>query len=76
MTDRPAQRDCRYEPPYPDHFTVLISIGNPDWTCHLASPLCSMEHPHPVSMCREFYPGESPLTTRDWNSLRVSGESK
>lgn len=54
MTVRPKQRDCQFEPPYPDHDTVLFSIRFPEMVGHLASARCPIEEPHRIEECGEF----------------------
>lgn len=60
MSARPKQQDCRYEPAYPDHDTVVCAMAAPDITVHRASPRCEIDHPHPISECGEFIQGSDP----------------
>lgn len=51
VTERPRQTNCKNEPPYPDHETVVFCLSAPDMTAHLPNDLCSREHPHDISGC-------------------------
>ncbi len=51
---RPHQRDCRYEPPFPNHETVLFTWSAPDLCLHLPTGLCQAEGPHPITDCMEL----------------------
>lgn len=52
--DRPKQTDCRYEPAFPAHETVVFAMSAPNLCIHLASRRCSIEEPHLISNCLEF----------------------
>jgi len=54
LPTRPAQKDCRHEPPYPGLDTVLFSIADPSLTAHLPMASCPIEHPHRISECGEW----------------------
>lgn len=54
MTQRPKQTNCRNEPAYPDHETVVMSMKNPNLTAHLPSKRCDVQCPHPIIYCGEF----------------------
>jgi hypothetical protein len=51
---RPRQRDCRYEPPYPQHETVVFAMGDPNRVVHKDSWRCYTAWPHLISECGEF----------------------
>ena len=53
---RPEQRDCRQEPSYPDHATVVFALRWPDLTCHDSSARCQTQEPHLVAECGEYAP--------------------
>ena len=48
------QRDCRNEPPYPYHRTVVFSLSAPTMTAHIPSNRCAIEHPHEIADCGEW----------------------
>lgn len=54
MMARPKQLDCRYEPPYPDHFTVLFVWSAPELVLHMPGQYCMKDYPHPIGECKEF----------------------
>lgn len=53
-----------HEPAYPDHATVVFCMGAPNFTAHVASAFCSIEHPHAIEIC-----GEWQLNVREVNSF-------
>lgn len=57
---RPKQYDCRYEPPYPGHFTITMAISDPDRCVHQGTNRCFVAYPHLIAECGEFK-----LTSRD-----------
>lgn len=57
--ERPKQTDCRHEPNYPLHRTVVFATLAPDLTSHSATRRCPLEGPHQIDICGEFYPGET-----------------
>lgn len=54
VKQRPRLTDCRYEPGYSEHETVMFSMGAPDLVCHRASARCGVECPHGIAECGEF----------------------
>ena len=50
----PAPLNCRHEPPYLRHRTVVFSIRNPDMTVHRRTLRCPVEYPHLIAACGEF----------------------
>lgn len=54
MTPRPKQRDCYYEPPYPDHETILFTSSGPDHCAHMPMSKCDKDYPHLIAECREL----------------------
>lgn len=52
--ERREPRNLRAEPPYPNHETVVFALRAPEWTAHLATDLCSKEHPHITAECGEW----------------------
>ena len=54
LVARPKQADCRTEPNYPSHDTVVISISHPDWVVHSKTIRCGIEYPHTITKCKEF----------------------
>lgn len=57
---RSAPTDCRNEPGYPLHDTVVMGIAAPDLTAHPPTRWCPIEPPHPIAECGEFYPLRAP----------------
>lgn len=55
--ERMKQTDCRYEPNYPDHETVVFAMSAPDMTAHGVTKRCSTEEPHLIADCGEFNGG-------------------
>ena len=55
MSTRPRQTDCRSEPAYPDHETVVWSLGNPELVVHRPA-ICGIQSPHRIDECAEFQP--------------------
>ncbi len=53
---RPRQTDCRYEPPFPGHETVLFTWAAPDLCLHLPTALCQIDYPHLIADCGELQP--------------------
>lgn len=54
MSARPRQTNCQQEPNYPDQVTVIMVLGAPALTCHVATELCKIECPHSVVICGEW----------------------
>ena len=52
--NRPKQTDCRYEPGYPEHTTVVFVLSAPDMTAHSITDRCRIEQPHLIHDCGEF----------------------
>lgn len=56
MNRRFEPTDCRHEPAYPDHETVLFCLRAPDLCLHLPSMRCPIPEPHEIAKCGEFDP--------------------
>lgn len=51
---RPTQRDCRNEPSYPKHRTVVFVLMAPKLTVHGKRKRCVIEQPHETAICGEW----------------------
>ena len=54
LIPRLKQADCRTEPNYPSHNTVVVLFSSPDCVCHFKTIRCGIEYPHTITKCNEF----------------------
>lgn len=52
---RPKQTDCRNEPGYPQHDTVVFCLKYPELTLHKPSKKCKKQEVHLIRYCGEWF---------------------
>jgi hypothetical protein len=73
MIERPKQRNCQQEPPYPGADTVIMSLRDPDWVMHLRSEECPCEYPHLWDRCGRARMSEKEKRMREFAAMLSVG---
>lgn len=73
MIERPKQRNCQQEPPYPGADTIIMSIRDPEWVLHKRCDECPCEYPHLWDRCAKTRMTENEKRMRAFSAMLTVG---